>query len=700
MTERQLLDEREILTLRSRGVGEATAVAIRQQIWKSVDSILSRSETAVGLGNGVTGLALGHVQSGKTTSMISLLAGAHDAGYRIIIGFMGTNENLLMQNSKRILQSLDVIDHGREIWYTSVQNMDLASDEDLKTNIEDRGRTALILIMKNTSQINKVTDFLNSIDTTELKVLVIDDEADQVSLNTLVKKSNEESPTFKALKDMRDELHGHLYLQYTATPYANVLLTPDDSLAPDFVELLVPGDGYTGGRAFFIENKDTIFRNIGMETMKVAPDEILPNMERAIANFFVGAALMIVNEGREAATPISMLINPHQQNLVQEGYLNLLKSKINLWKNEISKTQKIEDLPQVLTEEYMNLTSKGVTVPDEMEFIERLKICFNNFKIWLMNQSTSGQRVKWKEYDLHILLGANKLDRGFTVEGLTVTYMNRKASDQVDTMQQRSRAFGYRPFLEYCRVFTTKETQVLLEDTVHTEDDLREQIDEWQNSGRSFKDWAREIGVVINTLAKPTRANVVKDLTSRTFGGWHFLLNSNTDDKSLDHNEQLIKSLGVDSAPLVNFGKQKHRVMEANVEEICDFILKWNVDLPIKWDKSAVVRAIRAPRSALAQESGKLQDEKFKIIHLSEFDDGKPRTRTDNWSTVTGLGKPGNLMQGRGGDYPGDRFLLDKDENFLQIHKVLVRPAGDRPLYFLAINLGKKWKNVRLRNAI
>ena len=26
---------------------------------------------------------------------------------------------------------------------------------------------------------------------------------------------------------------------------------------------------------------------------------------------------------------------------------------------------------------------------------------------------------------VHILIGGNKLDRGFTVEGLTVTYMNR-----------------------------------------------------------------------------------------------------------------------------------------------------------------------------------------------------------------------------------------------------------------------------------
>jgi GTPase SAR1 family protein len=696
ITEKEHLDESEIQLLRSRGASEPAAKSIREKIWNSVDSILNRAEDAVASGEGITGLALGHVQSGKTTSMISLLAGAHDAGYRIVIGFMGTNENLLMQNSKRILQSLDIVDHGREIWYTSVQNLDTASDEDLKMNIEERGRTALILIMKNTSQINKVTALLSSIDTTKFKALIIDDEADQVSLNTLVRKENEESPTFKAIREMRSELNGHLYLQYTATPYANVLLTPDDALAPDYVELLVPGDGYTGGRAFFIENKATIFRNIGGETMKVAPGEILPNMERAIANFFVGAALMIANEGREAATPISMLINPHQKNLVQEGYLNLLKNKINEWKTEIVDIQNIGDLPKVLNEEYVDLTSKGVAIPNEKEFIERLKLCFHNFKIWLMNQSTSGQRVKWKEYDLHILLGANKLDRGFTVEGLTVTYMNRKASDQVDTMQQRSRAFGYRPFLQYCRVFTTKETQALLEDTVHTEDDLRQQIGDWQDSGRSFKEWAQEIGIVISSLAKPTRANVVKDLTQRTLGGWEYLLNSNTDDETLDHNEQLIKDLGADSAELRKFGKQNHRVMEASEDQICDFILKWHVDLPIGWDKSAVIRAIRAPKSASDRSQKSPGSGMFKVVHISEFDDNRPRTR-NIWSNVSGIDKAGNLLQGSGQNYPGDRYLFDNEESFLQIHKVSIKAASSRPLYFLAINLGKKWKNVRLK---
>ena len=60
---------------------------------------------------------------------------------------------------------------------------------------------------------------------------------------------------------------------------------------------------------------------------------------------------------------------------------------------------------------------------------------------------------------MHLLVGGNKLDRGFTVEGLTVTYLNRPTSPQIDTREQRARAFGYRQdLLPYCQFFATPRT--------------------------------------------------------------------------------------------------------------------------------------------------------------------------------------------------------------------------------------------------
>ena len=71
---------------------------------------------------------------------------------------------------------------------------------------------------------------------------------------------------------------------------------------------------------------------------------------------------------------------------------------------------------------------------------------------------------------LYMSLWGNKLDRGFTVEGLTVTYMNRPPSDQLDTLEQRARAFGYRgDLLPYCQFFATPRTLKVLREIVDNE---------------------------------------------------------------------------------------------------------------------------------------------------------------------------------------------------------------------------------------
>lgn len=62
-------------------------------------------------------------------------------------------------------------------------------------------------------------------------VLIIDDEADQVSLNTEASQG-EESATYSCLIRLRSSLPNHTYLQYTATPQAPLLINIIDSLSP------------------------------------------------------------------------------------------------------------------------------------------------------------------------------------------------------------------------------------------------------------------------------------------------------------------------------------------------------------------------------------------------------------------------------------------------------------------------------------
>jgi len=56
-----------------------------------------------------------------------------------------------------------------------------------------------------------------------------------------------------------------------------------------------------------------------------------------------------------------------------------------------------------------------------------------------------------------IAVGGDKLSRGLTLEGLTISYYLR-ASKMYDTLMQMGRWFGYRPgYIDLCRIFTSDE---------------------------------------------------------------------------------------------------------------------------------------------------------------------------------------------------------------------------------------------------
>ena len=78
------------------------------------------------------------------------------------------------------------------------------------------------------------------------------------------------------------------------------------------------------------------------------------------------------------------------------------------------------------------------------------------------------------------------MDRGFTVKGLTVTYMPRgKGVGNADTIQQRARFFGYRKdVFEYCRVFLENHVRNALEYYIIHEEDVRQSLIEHDKSGK------------------------------------------------------------------------------------------------------------------------------------------------------------------------------------------------------------------------
>jgi hypothetical protein len=192
-----------------------------------------------------TGIAIGYVQSGKTMSFTTLTALAIDNGFRIVIYFAGIKVNLLEQTTKRLKKDLHTEGDNAKFFkvYQSpsvAENVHIKIQSALKLNHKP---AILITVLKHYKHIEELTKIFR---TPEVKdelgsygVLIIDDEADQASLNTYARKNSvsedwaddEFSSTYSSILNLKSSISNHSYIQYTATPQGPLLINIMDLLS-------------------------------------------------------------------------------------------------------------------------------------------------------------------------------------------------------------------------------------------------------------------------------------------------------------------------------------------------------------------------------------------------------------------------------------------------------------------------------------
>jgi len=626
--------------------------------------ILAQCTPPTGPSQPRTGLVCGYVQSGKTASMTAVSAIAKDNGYRIIILLAGVTTNLVAQNRDRLETHLRAA--GQEwAWVMLTNPRPGANSPEIHALLEewrsdsyddnDR-RTLFISVMKNHSHLRNLINLLSLVNLSNVPAIIFDDEADQASLNTRP-NAPIASSTYTHINNLRARLPHHTYLQYTATPQAPLLITRIDSLSADFAELVSPGEGYTGGREFFaaansyvsIIPANEIYRD---DNLPIDPPD---SLIRAMQSFFVGVAVGQLSPTR---THRSMLIHPSKATNTHRHYCNWANRLKSAWHTVLLARHETDRLGLIdeFRDAYTELTRTSLGIPTFEQLLRRLPVAINQTAVTLVN-SVDGREVPWQNAYSHILVGGEKLGRGYTVRGLTVTYMPRSPGGwTADTIQQRARFFGYHSdYLGYCRIFLHQGVHSAYLAYVSHEEDMRGRLAE--HRGHPLQEWRRLF--YLDQRLAPTRRNVLSSpyIRPRLSGGWFWPRAPHISPKQGGHNREILRQLDrIDFQADSQFNQ--HHYARVYLRELYEQVL-----VPLSYydeDDALGLCVVNCNLKTLLERN----DDGQCLVYLMSRGSVRERTLTS--------GRIPQLFQGRssaGADsYPGDLAFSDTQIPTIQIH--------------------------------
>lgn len=656
----------------------------------SAVSILSKGISPLGASNESTGLVVGYVQSGKTLSFTTVIALARDNGYQLVIAIAGTSKPLLEQSTQRLRRDLFVDNVDGYLRWSTFTNPN--NNENTRRSIQqvlgewndplvphNERPTVLITVMKNHRHLGNLVALLRGLNLDGVPTLIIDDEADQASLNTLVKRGRE-SPTYRRLLELREALPSHAFLQYTATPQAPLLINIIDSLSPEFVEVLEPGGDYVGGSTFFGGNHHLV-RLIPYEDVSTDDSPLdgpPPSLLDALRIFLVGVAAGLL-QGRSGQNAVrSMLIHPSQTTDMHHEYAAWVRQVMQEW-------QRVMDLPSTdddhadFVGEFQDAHNDLVgTVPELPHFDAILRILPRAFRLTSMEEINarggSTPSVDWSRAYGWILVGGQAMDRGFTVEGLTVTYMPRGPGvGNADTIQQRGRFFGYkRPYLGFCRIYLAQDVLSAFEQYVVHEEEMRRQLQSSQEAGQPLSNWKRAF--ILSPELRPCRNNVIQFAFARGnyADDWFapkIVLNASS---VIQDNSAVVDAFVSELSFTPNDGSpdrelaQRHEVGTVSLVDLIGQLL-----VPYRFTAPRDTQEITG---VLLQLSHALEANPAEQCVVYRMSPGFTRRRS-----IDEDGQIKNLFQGaapvnppalRGTIYPGDRELHAADAVTLQIHTI------------------------------
>lgn len=496
------------------------------------------------------GLVVGYVQSGKTANMTAVIAKAVDAGYNLIVLLGGMTNKLRTQTQGRVEN--DIVNRHRHLWQlytTKEENGDFTYPPNRSFTMPVPGYVQLVVMKKVASRLETfrktIVDDKGKLKTPiailkRLKVLLIDDECDQASVNSSdsdydMTRINEE------IRRIIRSLPSVSYIGYTATPFANVFIDPyahgkgelDDLYPEDFITALPRSKGYFGAREVFGFDPDkaddetiaeagrNMIRNVPDDTLNLLrpirrseKDNFQPQMteelENAILWFLITCAIRRARA--QSNQHMTMLVHTSPYVTQHINMSDLIKKWLdNNRGNFFSNSGYFFDRINILFQEEIDKVPLEHNI--SMNFIE-VHSHFRDVLAELEVVVENGESFERLDYDkgpkTYIVVGGTVLARGLTLEGLSVSFFLR-TSMQYDTLLQMGRWFGYRQgYEDLPRLWTTTELASRFRALAHIEEEIRLDISNYKEHDVTPQEFAVRVraipGMAITAASKMRHA--------------------------------------------------------------------------------------------------------------------------------------------------------------------------------------------------
>jgi hypothetical protein len=278
------------------------------------------------------------------------------------------------------------------------------------------------------------------------------------------------------------------------------------------------------------------------------------------------------------------------------------------------------------------------------------------------------REIDWSNSSSHILVGADMLNRGYTVEGLAVSYMPRYSvgKSNADTIQQRCRFFGYKlNYLDSCRVFLPSESIAEYEDYVMHEEIMRNKLKE--NSLQQLEQL-----LILSSSMNPTRNNILSsDLVRHKLNGWRQMNALQHIDENAYFINQFMQAQTFKNFQDYGTPDRNHRYVRLELMKIIEFLKDFKVaNMPDALRKSSTIQYLR-----YLKDKGHV-----KYAYLFEMSYAVEKGRERSLETEGGMIKINNIFSGRSSTgvdtYPGDKRIYFEDSLCIQVHKIRLKHSS------------------------